>query len=113
TEKMHLQRLGSSITNESDKFIARERSLLNLTLKNRLETTCKSLITKSSSRVELLEAKLRILDPQNILKRGYNITIKEGKAITNLSNLKQGDLISTQFHKGSIDSKIIKIQTNE
>ncbi len=112
-EKMRIQSLGSSVKTGSDKLIVREQNFLNLTLKNQLETASKKLITKNQSRIELLNAKLKILDPKNILKRGYSMTLKDGKTVTNLSDLKLGDDISTQFHAGSIDAKIIKINTHE
>lgn len=113
TEKMRIQGLGNSVKTASDKLIVKEQNFLHLTLRNRLETASKKLITRSTSQIELLNAKLKILDPKNILRRGYSMTVKDGKVITDLLELKQGDEISTQFHNGSIDAKVIKIHTHE
>lgn len=48
--------------------------------------------------------------PENMLKRGYSITTKNGKTIKSVSDLLAGDVITTQFSDGEIDSKIVNKQ---
>ncbi|OFX83772.1 MAG: exodeoxyribonuclease VII large subunit [Bacteroidetes bacterium GWF2_33_16] len=52
------------------------------------------------------ESNLKLLDPKNILKRGYSITCFEGKAVKNSIDLNTNDEITTILYKGKIESKI-------
>ena len=54
-----------------------------------------------------MEDMLRVLSPENTLKRGYSITRKNGKAVFNASDLKEGDILTTEFNKGSVSSKVM------
>lgn len=54
------------------------------------------------------EEKIKILNPIEVLKKGFSITRINGKAITNTKNFKIGDLIETETAKGKIESKILK-----
>ncbi len=53
-----------------------------------------------------LEKNLRNLDPVNILKRGFSITRHNGKAITDVAEVEEGQEIETQVYKGKIISTI-------
>ena len=50
------------------------------------------------------EELIKILNPKNILKRGYSITIKNGNTIRSNSELVSGDEIKTVFYSGEIES---------
>jgi exodeoxyribonuclease VII large subunit len=55
-----------------------------------------------------LENSLKIMDPVNVLKRGYTITSLSGKIIRSAARLKKNDLISTRFSDGSVGSIVVK-----
>lgn len=59
--------------------------------------------------MQLLEGKVQSLNPLNILKRGYSVTIKkpENTIIKDSSKLKKDDEIEVKFHKGNITGKVI------
>jgi len=48
------------------------------------------------------------LNPESILKRGYSITLKNGKAVKDPTLLTDGDLLETILHKGKISSILKK-----
>ena len=58
--------------------------------------------------LEILDKKNHYLNPQNILKRGYSITLHNGKNIKSSDELKNEDLIDTILYKGRIKSKVTK-----
>ena len=60
--------------------------------------------------LKYLGGKIKILDPENTLKRGYSITFKEGRAVKSIDELKESDLIKTIFYQGSIISKVRRIK---
>jgi exodeoxyribonuclease VII large subunit len=47
-----------------------------------------------------------LLDPTLLLKRGYSITLHNGKAVRDPLELKSGDVIETRVEKGSFKSRI-------
>jgi exodeoxyribonuclease VII large subunit len=53
---------------------------------------------------------LKILDPENVLKRGYTITIKNGEIIKSINQLTEEEVIDTQFSDGRARSKVIERQ---
>jgi len=53
--------------------------------------------------------RLRILDPLNVLKRGYSITCKGGIPLKEIEYLSEGNTIETLLHKGKIHSTIKKL----
>ncbi len=54
------------------------------------------------------EEKLRLIDPMQVLKRGYSLTSKDGKLIKSTKELQKGDQIETHLSDGTIESKITK-----
>lgn len=63
-------------------------------------------LTLEGNRVERLALRAEALDPQLLLKRGYSITLFNGKAVHDPATLKEGDVIETRVEKGSIVSTI-------
>jgi len=61
-------------------------------------------------KTEVLVEKLKLLDPINILKRGFSITTINGKSVKNATQLVEGVEIQTTFHKGKATSTIKKIE---
>ncbi len=59
-------------------------------------------ITTERHRLQLVEEKAKSLDPALLLKRGYSITLHEGKAVRDPKVLNPGDEIETRLEKGTI-----------
>jgi exodeoxyribonuclease VII large subunit len=57
-------------------------------------------------RIALLSEKLRALDPQLLLSRGYSITMLNGRALRNPADVKAGDQIETRLAEGTIRSTV-------
>ena len=63
-------------------------------------------LTAEYHRLEMLEEKIKSLDPALLLRRGYSITLFKGKAVRDPLALKKGDEIETRIEKGIIKSII-------
>jgi exodeoxyribonuclease VII large subunit len=50
-----------------------------------------------------------LLDPENILKRGYSITYKNSQLLKDIQNISYGDIINTVLHTGTIKSNVTEI----
>lgn len=53
-----------------------------------------------------VEEKLTLLSPDNVLKRGYSITMLNGKAVTTAGSLSPGDRIVTKVYSGEVTSVV-------
>ena len=74
----------------------------------RLLTALDHRLTSERHRMELMEEKVKALDPTLLLKRGYSITLFKGRAVRDPQMLKEGDEIETRIEKGVIISKVKK-----
>ncbi len=68
-----------------------------------------SFITQYNNTYELMLNKLNLLNPLNILSKGYSVVKKDDKVIKDIKNIKVKDKISIRFHKGNIDAIVERI----
>jgi exodeoxyribonuclease VII large subunit len=92
--------------------IQNQRSLMNQ-YKNLLSVQSKELISKEKERIHFHENTARLINPENVLKRGYTLTLKEGKIVKSTKQLTVNEDIETRFAHGIILSKITKKDNND
>lgn len=63
-----------------------------------------SLLARRRHRLELLQNHVADASPDKLLKRGYSLTLKGGKAVRDAASLHEGDELTTRFHKGKVTS---------
>lgn len=131
--RLMIDNLGGRIQRESILFRRRSEQLLNQlsiglkykpesrikqeffglgNLQTRLLLSFKQNVKESHSELIGLEHRIRLLDPSNILKRGYSITYHDGKIIRDVNSIRIGDEITTNFANGMLMSSVEKIQKN-
>jgi exodeoxyribonuclease VII large subunit len=84
---------------------------LDRKLKNLITFTSNSL-TKNNTVLTQFENSLGILDPENVMKRGYTITTMNGKVIKKANQLIPGDIIDTRFADGDVISSVKEKRIN-
>ena len=102
-EKGNVQKLSTALTNDARMLLTAGRvsvSKLNEELKNRTIIR----LSKEGMSVNGLENSVRLLDPRNVLKRGFSITLVNGKAVTDESEVNSGEEITTLLYNGTIKS---------
>lgn len=75
-------------------------------LEQHLLTALERRLTSECHRMELMEEKLKMLDPALLLKRGYSITLHNGRAVRDPQTLQKGDEIETRLALGTIKSVV-------
>lgn len=78
--------------------LMRESHRLEL-VEKQLGSLLQKKLTEENHRLRFLEQQIKAASPEHLLKRGYSITLKEGKAVTDASCLKEGDKLVTRFAK--------------
>ena len=63
-------------------------------------------LTAESHRLELLSQRVAAADPDRLLKRGYSITLHNGRAVRSAGELKAGDEIVTRLGRGTVSSTV-------
>ena len=76
------------------------------TLNQRIPMLLERRLLAENHRLQLMEEKLKALDPQLLLKRGYSITLHNGCAVKDATALKAGDEIETRLANGAIHSVV-------
>lgn len=105
-ENFFFSQIGNFIRHSAEKFSSlKKQQVESESLKLKSET--KILLDKKVYQLKELKTKVDLLHPDNVLKRGYSITMQNGKAIRNADEIVD-DIIITKLYKGTIKSKIEK-----
>ena len=129
-QQSELKQLTIGAKNKTNRFVTRQNHLLDqsgnklnfvfreqmLKSKNRLNQfqyliKIRSIETIRTEKKNLssIQEKLRLVDPQNILKRGYSLTLMNGKIVKSVKQLKEGDLLETRLSDGKVESTVENI----
>jgi exodeoxyribonuclease VII large subunit len=80
-----------------------------------LKRNCKRLITgtyncliMNNVKFRGMENSLQILNPQNVLSRGFSITSVNGRIVKNHNQVNKNDIIDTQLYEGTLKSRVIE-----
>lgn len=71
-----------------------------------LSQATSTLLSRQQHRLALLHQRIEDASPEKLLSRGYSITLKDGKAVTDASLLQPGDTLTTRLLKGEVRSTV-------
>ena len=106
-QEARLDSLNSRMTTAIRQSIVTHQSLINA-LEVKMPILLDRRLMAEKHRLQLIEEKTKSLDPALLLKRGYSITLKDGKAVRDASTLNPGDTIETRLANGTLRSTVIK-----
>jgi exodeoxyribonuclease VII large subunit len=86
-------------------FIAKNRLLLDRK-SDQLSALVNQQLQQQQNNLKLIETKLQLLDPQQLLKKGYSFTTHNGKLVTSITQLTPGDTITTTLADGTVNSVV-------
>ena len=104
-QEARLDSLNSRMTTAIRQSIVTHQSLINA-LEVKMPILLDRRLMAEQHRLQLIEEKTKNLDPALLLKRGYSITLHNGKAVRSPQQLQSGDEIETRLEKGTIKSII-------
>jgi len=91
----------------SKTFFERNHAGLKLNKQYLISFTVNSL-HGNNIKITMLENSLKILNPVNVLRRGYTITSINGKILKSSALVRKEDLIDTQFSDGTVKSRVFE-----
>lgn len=104
-QEAHINMIKERISNAIQRKLDQDKHHLDI-LSNTIAPLLEKKISNEQHRLEILTQRTQALDPQRLLKRGYSITLKNGKAVHDAQTLKSGDEIETRLEQGTIKSII-------
>ena len=75
-------------------------------LLQKLKNSTNHFFIKQQNSLQDFQTKINLLHPENILKRGYSITMKNGKVLRSIDGVLKGDEIVTKLLQGEIKSLV-------
>ena len=105
-EKNQLTNWVKDVFHNSKSLLQFNRNTL-MFLNEKLRNIVKYRVEKEHFAIQRYEHFVSLSLPENMLKRGYSITTRNGKTIKSTASLSEGDIITTQFADGAVDSKIV------
>ena len=103
-ESVRLDRITNAVR---DSHLRLGQQLNHLTLlRERLTMLLHSRIEQEQQRTTYLQRAIDMAQPENILRRGFSITRRNGKAIKSAAEVQPGDTLETQTADGTIRSTI-------
>lgn len=87
-------------------FLSNQRTTINTVLQPNLIRSAKMSLKNSLILIEGQEKVVNLLNPLNLLKRGYSLTFVDGKILKSVENIQKGQRIQTQFVDGFVDSTV-------
>lgn len=102
-QEARLQQLSVQMVTHINNYLSLCRHRLQL-ISTSIHPAVERRILKESNRIEQLDIMLKSLDPQILLKRGYSITMYNGKSVRDASKLQKGNEIETLVEHGKIIS---------
>ncbi|MDR1743180.1 MAG: exodeoxyribonuclease VII large subunit [Dysgonamonadaceae bacterium] len=104
-EKLSLAMLAKDTIYHSEKQSRNGLSQMEQ-MQKRLSHALTMRLEKERSFIRERESSVRLISPENILKRGYSLTLKNGKVVKSACELTQGDEIETWLSEGKISSEV-------
>ncbi len=110
-QEAHLERLATSIVHFLHERLTTEHFHLE-----RLTTSIAPLIQKRMEterhRLDRLELRAKSLDPALLLRRGYSITLIDGRVVRDPACLHVGDVVETRVEKGTFTATVKTTNTH-
>lgn len=60
--------------------------------------------------MEVIAEKLKVLNPLNVLQRGFSIVKQDDKYIKNIKDIDMDKSLNIEFSDGTIETKIVQIK---
>jgi exodeoxyribonuclease VII large subunit len=105
--KIGIEQKRQNLKHMVNKSLIAQNTVINH-YKDLLAGQSEKMIFREKERIHFHDNTARLIHPENVLKRGYTITLKEGKIIKSAKQINLNEEIETRFSDGTVKSKIVK-----
>ena len=104
-----LQLISGKLPVITPNLLAQQQNQLD-SLLQRIRISCDMKLTKENRFIELQEQFVRMASPEYILKRGYSLTLRDGKIVKSATRLKPEDSVSIRFSDGEVAALVKEVK---
>lgn len=108
-ERNNLQRLSVQIPRLAQTLVRAQEMRLEI-IRERLKSTVPLLVDRAKRELENTEKVIELVSPENILKKGYSLTVVNGRVVKSATELKRGDRMQTLLADGSAESIVTDLK---
>ena len=101
-KEQQLQRLSLQLTHLTPERRLQEYAEKLQNLWNMIQSSEKSVIIKKQEALRLQSARLQALDPMARLAGGYSIVLKDGRVLSSIQQVQEGDHLQVRLHDGTL-----------
>ena len=105
TEQHRLIMLRQRLVPSAERCLMEHRQCLDM-LAQRLSPAADHRLQAERQRLQLSEQRLKSVDPEILLRRGYSITLRNGRIVKSCQEVKEGDVLETRLKEGTIYSVV-------
>ncbi len=105
SRERHLDNYHNRIAAALDRLISQQRHHIDI-LARVIAPSTERMMINEMHRIDMLAHRTKHLDPALLLRRGYSITLKDGKAVRSVADLTAGDEIETRVADGTVKSTV-------
>lgn len=69
-------------------------------------------VRKRTEKLFLYSRTIDLVDPENVLKKGYAIVFKNGRVVKSVKSVSSPEILETKLHDGRIESKVLNVKIN-
>lgn len=104
-ETLLLERFEQALQYYPRQLLNQQRETINRTAAE-IPRLARQRLRQERQRLEQLEQLNQLLSPEATLRRGFSITLKDGKTVRSAQELRDGNRITTRFEDGEVDSVV-------
>lgn len=101
-KEQQLQRLSLQLTHLTPERRLQEYAEKLQNLWNMIQSSEKSVIIKKQEALRLQSARLQALDPMARLAGGYSMVLKDGRVLSSIQQVQEGDHLQVRLHDGTL-----------
>ncbi len=80
---------------------------------DRLTLIMQNKLQKEKHNFDIILNKLELLNPLNLLKKGFSVVEKDNELVKTVDTISRGDLINIKFCNGLIKAEVLEVEKNE
>ena len=97
----------------ADRYMLGERYIALDMILDKIDSSFTKYIQKKREEMNLYGAKMSGLNPFSVFDRGYSIAEKEGRIVSTIRDIDQGDKLKINLKDGKLDCQVVDIEAND
>lgn len=112
-EKHRIRSSMDRFSQYADRYMLGDRYIALDMILDKIDSSFTKYIQKKREEMNLYGVKMSSLNPFSIFDRGYSIAEKEGRIVSTIRDIDQGDKLKINLKDGKLDCQVVDIEAND